>query len=114
MTVETRPKQQLKAMIFEVTRQPDGAMVYKPVTSAVYLTVPMIAATLGICKQTVYREHEAGKLAGHRFGSTLRIALEDYQAWLDNAKIAEYERPMRLKKMKKGKPRLTRMGTDKE
>ena len=93
--VANNGKPTLKAMLYEVTRHADGSLHYRPVTSALYLTVPMIAATLGIAKQTVYRAIDEGKLKGMRFGACVRVEAEAYQEWIENARYEEYERPMK-------------------
>ena len=85
----------LKAIIYNTQKQTDGTIVMKPLTSARYLTVPQIAATLGISKQTVYRHIDEGKLSGMRFGASVRISLEEFRKWHENAKFEEYERPVR-------------------
>jgi len=99
MPVKTK-KEQLKAMLYEMTRHPDGSVTLRPVTSALYLTVPMIAATLNIAKQTVYRAVDAGDLPALRFGSCVRVEVEAYRKWVENSRYAEYDRPMRKEDMR--------------
>lgn len=100
MSDKPTQKQQLKAMIYEIERKPDGVVVYRPVTSAMWLSVSMIAATVGVCKQTVYREIETGRLRASRFGATVRVEVEAFREWIEQSRESEYDRPM-------PKPRMT-------
>ncbi len=84
-----------KAIIYEQVPDGNGGIHLRPVTSAQYLTVPTIAASLGISVQSVYAAFQAGKLAGLRFGATIRVPIEEYVKWLAECRHAEYERPMR-------------------
>lgn len=98
MTTKTiQTKKQIKAILYEVTRNPDGTLIYKPITSAIHLTVPMIAATLEMSKQTVYRHIDEGRLKAVRFGATVRVEAEEYAKWIESGRLAEYERPARAR-----------------
>ena len=81
-----------RAIIYREDKCPDGSIHLTPVTSSKRLTIPVIAASEELSMQTVYEEYHAGFLKGRRYGQSIRVDVEDYIAWRENALIREYER----------------------
>ncbi|WP_164119121.1 helix-turn-helix domain-containing protein [Sphingorhabdus sp. Alg239-R122] len=48
------------------------------------LTIPEFSKMYGICRSTIYREHDAGRLPFRKIGRSTRIAKEDAEAWLES------------------------------
>ncbi len=57
-----------------------------------FLTVPEVAAELGISERSVWRLIEEGELPAHRFGASTRIRREDLDSYIDRSRR---ERPKR-------------------
>lgn len=49
-----------------------------------FLTVRELADATRLCKMTIYRHIEAGKLEARRFGRSYRIPVESARAYLKN------------------------------
>jgi len=83
-----------KAVIYEERDDGSGNLVLKKVTTSQWVTVPQMAATIGVAPQTMYRFIEnSGALPFFRFGSLIKVRVDDFLAWLEKCKDAEYERP---------------------
>ena len=53
-----------------------------------FLTVTEVAKTLRVSRMTVYRLVEDGKIPAYRFGHIFRIALDDFNAFVERNKKA--------------------------
>lgn len=83
-----------KAVIYVERADERGNMRLDKVTTSQWVTVPQIAASVGVVPQTMYRMIVDEKVMPHyRVGSQIRVRAEDFAAWLDACRDAEYERP---------------------
>lgn len=83
-----------KAVVFVETADERGNVTLRRVTTAQWVTVPQIAASVGVAPQTMYRMVVDEKvMPAYRIGSQIRVRAEDFAAWLDKCRDAEYERP---------------------
>jgi excisionase family DNA binding protein len=57
------------------------------------LTVARIAERLGLCKMTIYRLINAGRLPAVRVGKSYRISERDFKAYLRKVKVDGDSRP---------------------
>lgn len=55
------------------------------------LTADQVAATLGVCRETVYRLARAGELGAVRVRRALRFRSEDVRAYLDRGASAPWD-----------------------
>ncbi len=82
------------AALFEETADAHGNIVLKKITTTQWLTVGYIASTLGLSEQTCYRMIvDEGAIPFSRMGYNIRVKAEDFAAYLEKCKQAEYERP---------------------
>lgn len=83
-----------KAVVFVETADERGNVTLRRVTTAQWVTVPQIAASVGVAPQTMYRMVVDEKvMPSYRIGSQIRVRAEDFAAWLYKCRDAEYERP---------------------
>ena len=83
-----------KAVVFVETADERGNVTLRRVTTAQWVTVPQIAASVGVAPQTMYRMIVDEKVMdSYRIGSQIRVRAEDFAAWLDGCRETEYERP---------------------
>jgi excisionase family DNA binding protein len=83
-----------KAIIYAEKTDERGNVTLVRVTTSQWVTVPQIAASVGVAFQTMYRQIVDHKAMPHyRVGSQIRVRAEDFAAWLENCRGAEYERP---------------------
>ena len=88
----TRPV--YKAVVFVESADEKGNISLRRVTTAQWVTVPQIAASVGVAPQTMYRMIVDEKVMNHyRVGSQIRVRAEDFAVWLEKCRDAEYERP---------------------
>ncbi|HQF19907.1 MAG TPA: helix-turn-helix domain-containing protein [Kiritimatiellia bacterium] len=87
-----RPK--YKAVIYVEKTDERGNIRLERVTTSQWVTVPQIAASVGVAPQTMYRMIVDDKVIDHyRINSQIRVRAEDFAAWLETRRGAEYERP---------------------
>jgi excisionase family DNA binding protein len=83
-----------KAVIYTEMDDGKGNLTFKRVTTSRWVTVPQIAASVGVAPQTMYRSIvDDGIMPFYRINSQIRVRAEDFAAWLENCRNAEYERP---------------------
>lgn len=83
-----------KAVVFVEMADEKGNVSLRRVTTSQWVTVPQIAASVGVAPQTMYRQIVDDKAMPHyRFGSQIKVRAEDFAAWLEKCREAEYERP---------------------
>lgn len=83
-----------KAVIYVEKTDERGNVRLERVTTSQWVTVPQIAASVGVAFQTMYRQIVDNKVMPHyRVGSQIRVRAEDFAAWLDKCREAEYEKP---------------------
>ena len=83
-----------KAVVFVETADERGNVTLRRVTTAQWVTIPQIAASVGVAPQTMYRMVVDEKaMPSYRIGSQIRVRAEDFAAWLYQCRDAEYERP---------------------
>ena len=84
-----------RAVIYLEKADERGNLRLDKVTTSQWVTVPQIAASVGVAPQTMYRMIvDDGAIPYYRINSQIRVRAEDYAAWLETCKGAEYERPM--------------------
>lgn len=81
------------AIIYREVVDEKGNVTLQKVTTARWLTVPQAAASLGVSDKTIYRQIEEGALKVSRVGASIRIAVDDFVAYAQARREAEYERP---------------------
>ena len=83
-----------KAIIYVEKTDARGNVSLERVTTSKWVTVPQIAASVGVRPQTMY-QHILNKAAMpyYRVGSQIRVRAEDFAVWLEKCREAEYERP---------------------
>lgn len=83
-----------KAVIYVEKADERGNVRLDRVTTSQWVTVPQIAASMGVAPQTMYRMIVDEKAMPHfRVGSQIRVRAEDFADWLEKCRDAEYERP---------------------
>lgn len=84
-----------KAVIYVERTDDHGNIRLEKVTTSQWVTVPQIAASVGVAPQTMYRLIVDDKVMPHyRINSQIRVRAEDFSEWLENCREAEYERPV--------------------
>lgn len=83
-----------KAVIYVERVDGRGNVTLEKVTTSQWVTVPQIAASVGVVPQTMYRQIvDGGVMPHYRVGSQIRVKVEDFAAWLEACRNAEYEKP---------------------
>ena len=83
-----------KAVIYAEKDDGKGNIALERVTTSQWVTVPMIAASVGLSFQTMYRHIVDNRAIPYfRFGSKIKVRVEDFVAWMEKCREAEYERP---------------------
>ena len=83
-----------KAVVFCEVADEKGNLSLRRVTTAQWVTVPQIAASVGVAPQTMYRMIvDEGAMDFYRVNSHIRVRSEDFASWLESCRNAEYERP---------------------
>ncbi len=83
-----------KAVVFVESSDERGNVSLRRVTTAQWVTVPQIAASVGVAKQTMYRMIvDDNAMPHYRLGRQIRVRAEDFATWLEACRDAEYERP---------------------
>ena len=88
-------RQVYKAIIYVEEADGKGNVTLRKVTTSKWVTVPQIAASVGVSPQTMYRSIvDEGAMPFYRFGSQIKVRAEDFKFWYDNCRNGEYERPL--------------------
>jgi len=83
-----------KAVVFVEIADEKGNVSLRRGTTSQWVTVPQIAASVGVAPQTMYRMLVDERVMDHyRVGSQIRVRAEDFAAWLEKCRESEYERP---------------------
>ena len=83
-----------KAVIYVERADEKGNIRLEKVTTSQWVTVPQIAASVGVAPQTMYRMIVVEQaIPYYRINSQIRVRAEDYAEWLEKCRDAEYERP---------------------
>lgn len=83
------------AVLYEEHADARGNISLRKVTTSQWLTVGYIASTLGVSEQTMYRQIvDFQAMPYTRVGVLIRVKAEDFMAYLEKCREAEYERPV--------------------
>lgn len=83
-----------KAIIYREKADGRGNVSLEKVTTCNWVTVTQIAASLGVAPQTMYRAIiDENVMPYYRVKSQIRVTPEDFAAYLESCRGAEYERP---------------------